>query len=206
MCDWRIYNEKLVRRGEIFISKDVMNNWNKELAVMNSNKRGRGFLFPNSFMEILGYARVYFGLPYRQTEGMIRTYQSMVPRVPDYTAIHKRINNLDIRKNPNIAGNIILAVDSTGIKVTNRGDWMRHKWNHTRRGFLKIHVGVDVSTKQILALKITDERSHDSKHLSYLVRESSKHGKITKLLETVHMIPEKYFRILMTGESFPQSG
>jgi hypothetical protein len=101
--------------------------------------------------------------------------------VPDYTAIHKRINKLDIRKNPNITGSIVLAVDSTGIKVTNRGDWMRHKWDHTRRGFLKIHVGVDVSTKQILALKITDERSHDSKHLSYLVRESSKHGKITKL-------------------------
>ena len=39
---------------------------------------------------------------------------------------------------------------------------MRHKWNYKRKGFLKIYVGVDVSTKQILALKITDDHSHDS--------------------------------------------
>jgi hypothetical protein len=24
---------------------------------------------------------------------------------------------------------IIIAIDSTGIKVTNRGQWMRDKWN-----------------------------------------------------------------------------
>jgi len=59
---------------------------------------------------------------------------------------------------------------------------MRHKWNYKRKGFLKIYVGVDVSTKQILALKIIDERSHDFKHLSYMVRESSRHGRITKVL------------------------
>jgi len=182
MYDWHQYNERLVRRGEIFISSDIIKSWNKELAVMNLRKKGRRFLFPDSFMKILGYARAYFGLPYRQTEGLIRTYHTMVPRVPDYTAIHKRINKLDIRIKPNISGSIILAVDSTGIKVTNRGDWIAHKWGRKRKGFLKIHVGVDVSTKQILAIKITDERSHDSKHLPYLVRESSKYGKITKLL------------------------
>jgi hypothetical protein len=55
-------------------------------------------------------------------------------------------------------------VDSTGIKVANRGEWMRDKWNR-RRGFLKIHVGVDVNSKKIRALKITDERSHDAQHL-----------------------------------------
>jgi hypothetical protein len=62
----------------------------------------------------------------------------MVPRVPDYTAIHKRINKLDIRIKPNISGSIVLAVDSTGIKVTNRGDWIAHKWGRKRKGFLKI--------------------------------------------------------------------
>jgi hypothetical protein len=183
MYHWNEYNEKLVRRGEIFISKDIIKNWNKELAVMNRNKRGRRYQFPDSFMMVLGYARAYFGLPYRQTEGLIRTYSEMVPQVPDYTAIHKRINKLDISQTQNITDdNIVLAIDSTGIKVTNRGDWMRHKWEHKRKGFLKIHVGVDTKTKQILAIKITDEHSHDSKHLSYLVRESSRHGRITKVL------------------------
>ena len=183
MYNWNQYNEKLVRRGEIFISSDVMSNWNKELAVMNRNKKGRRYQYPDSFMRILGYVKMYFGLPYRQTEGLIRTYHNTIPYVPDYTAIHKRINKLDIRQNSHRPkNNIVLAIDSTGIKVTNRGDWMRHKWQKHRKGFLKIHVGVDVESKQILAVKITDEHYHDSRSLKYLVRESARHGTVTKLL------------------------
>ncbi len=97
MCDWRIYNEKLVRRGEILISDDVIRSLDKELAEMNNKKQGRKFLFPESFMKLVGYARAYFGLPYRQTEGLLRTYSTTIPKVPDYTAIHKRINKLDVK-------------------------------------------------------------------------------------------------------------
>ncbi len=182
MYHWNEHNEKLIRRGEIFISKDVIKNWNKELAIMNRGKRGRRYRFPNSFMKILGYVRVYFGLPYRQTEGLIRMYSTM-PYVPDYTAIHTRICKLDITiKADALKGNIELVVDSSGIKVTNRGEWMCHKWDGKRKGFLKIHVGVDVSTKQVLAVKITYEHSHDSKHLKYLLGESAKFGTISKVL------------------------
>ena len=35
---------------------------------------------------------VYFGLPFRQTEGMIRAYCNRIPAVPDFTSIHKRVN------------------------------------------------------------------------------------------------------------------
>jgi len=182
MYNWTDYNKRLVRRGEILISKDIMNNWNKELAIMNSNKKGRKYQYPESFMKMLGYVKVYFGLSYRQTEGLIRTYHT-VPAVPDYTVIHKRINNLDIRQPLNHkSNNIVLAIDSTGIKVTNSGDWITHKWHGKRRGFLKMHVGVDADTKQILAVKITDEHSHDSKHLKGIVKESARHGTITKVL------------------------
>ncbi|MEM2785364.1 MAG: IS5 family transposase [Candidatus Nitrosotenuis sp.] len=181
MYQWKEYNERLVRRGEILISKDVMESWNKELAVMNRNKIGRKYQFPDSFMKILGYVKVYFGLGYRQTEGLIRTYHD-IPAIPDHTIIHKRINKLKIQLNSKPVSNVELVVDSSGIKVTNRGEWMVRKWQKHRKGFLKIHVGVDVSTKQILAVKVTDEHSHDSKHLKYLLRESTRYGTITKLL------------------------
>jgi hypothetical protein len=182
MYNWTNYNQRLVRRGEIFISDDVIKSWNKELAIMNRNKIGRKYQFPDSFMKILGYVRVYFGLPYRQTEGLIRAYHGTIPAVPDYTAIHKRICKLDIQIKADVKGNIELVVDSSEIKVTNRGEWMRHKWNGKRKGFLKIHIGVDVSTKQVLAVRVTDEHSHDSKHLKCIVRESAKHGNLTKVL------------------------
>jgi Transposase DDE domain len=65
---------------------------------------------------------------------------------------------------------IIIAIDSTGIKVTNRGQWMRDKWNIKRKGYLKIHIAVNVKSKEILSIKVTDdEHVHDSKALPELV-------------------------------------
>ncbi len=53
----------------------------------------------------------------------------------------------------------IIAADSTGIKVTNRGQWMQDKWDvKNKKGYLKIHVAVNIKTKEILALEVTDEK------------------------------------------------
>jgi hypothetical protein len=91
----------------------------------------------------IGYIRVYFHLPYRQAEGVVVTHAgNKVPSIPNYITINRRVNNQDIRiSEQNKVGNdIVIAVDSTGIKVANRGEWMiRHKW-HVRRGYLKIQV------------------------------------------------------------------
>ena len=41
---------------------------------------------------------------------------------------------------------------------------MDEKWNtQNRRGYLKIHVAVDIKTKEIIALKVTDEKVNDGK-------------------------------------------
>ncbi len=69
---------------------------------------------------------------------------------------------------------IVIAIDSTGIKVTNRGQWMRDKWhlkNNNNKGYLKIHVAVNIKTKKILSIKVTDEHVHDSKALPGLIDE-----------------------------------
>ncbi len=58
---------------------------------------------------------------------------------------------------------------------------MRHKWK-SRRGFLKIHVDVDIKTKKIISYKITDEHSHDAQHLPSLVKQASNKFQITKVL------------------------
>ena len=64
------------------------------------------------------------------------------------------------------------AVDSTGIKVTNRGQWMSDKWNtqNKKKGYLKIHVVVNIKTREILALEVTDERVHDGKVMDKLLK------------------------------------
>jgi hypothetical protein len=95
---------------------------------MNKDKIGEPFHYPNTFILLLGYAKAYFHLPYRQTEGIAQGHAKWkVPSIPDYTTINRRINRLDIKikeddKNRKFEDEyIVIAIDSTGIKVTNRG-------------------------------------------------------------------------------------
>ena len=77
---------------------------------------------------------------------------------------------------------IVIAIDSTGIKVTNRGQWMRGKWNVKKKGYLKIHIAVNVKTKKILSIKVTiDEHVHDSKALPELVENTIKSDSISAI-------------------------
>jgi hypothetical protein len=47
---------------------------------------------------------------------------------------------------------------------------MRDKWKAGKKeGYLKIHVAVNVKSKKILSIKVTDEHVHDSKPLPELV-------------------------------------
>lgn len=54
---------------------------------------------------------------------------------------------------------LVVAVDSTGMKVTNRGDWMGERHGVERRGWIKVHIAVDVETRKPVAFEITDETS-----------------------------------------------
>jgi hypothetical protein len=104
-------------------------------------------------------------LPYRQTEGVVRAHASnKLPSIPNYSTISRRVNNQDIKIGEDVGNEVVTAFDSTGIKVANRGEWMRHKWR-VRRGYLKIHVAVDIKNKKIVSLEVTSEEVHDDKML-----------------------------------------
>jgi Transposase DDE domain len=97
--------------------------WDYNLDRMNENKKGKPYSFPDSFILIIGYIRIYFHLPYRQTEGVIKaTGKNLLPDHPSYSQICRRLNKLDITSNRmDDDENIVIAIDSAGIKVTNRG-------------------------------------------------------------------------------------
>ena len=184
--NWKKYNESLVKRGEVLLDFDIIDNWDSELEKMNQGKEGRKYVYPDSFIKLLGYVRVYFHLPYRQTEGVVREHSSnTLPSIPDYSNISRRINRLDIKISSDVDNKsnlqhddyFVIAIDSTGVKVTNRGEWIRHKWK-VKRGYLKIHIAVDVKKKRILSLDVTSEQVHDGKVLSKLVDDITiKHNK-----------------------------
>jgi hypothetical protein len=193
MIDWPSYNRSLVRRGEILFSYDFLDSWGQEIERMNRNKKGKPFVFPDSFILAIGYIRYSFHLPYRQTEGIIKATGKRLPSNPSYGHICKRINRLNIDiKREKLVDDLVITIDSTGIKVTNRGQWMSDKWHkQNKKGYLKIHVAVDTKTKEILALEVTSEKVHDSRMLKKLVNQvlnSSSGSSSSSNNQPLHMI------------------
>src|SRR5919204_4206047 len=109
MIDWPSYNQSLVRRGQVLLDFDVLEGWDNELVRMNHGKVGEPYDYPDSFIQLLGYMRVYFHLPYRQTEGVVRAHAGkQIPSIPDYSTINRRTNKLDIKVNNRIGNDIII--------------------------------------------------------------------------------------------------
>lgn len=146
--------------------------------------------------QLLGYMRAYFHLPFRQTEGVVKAHAKSIPSIPDYSTISRRVNKLDIKINERLGNDIVIALDSTGIKVSNRGEWMRHKWN-VRRGYLKIHVAVvDIRKKKVVSLVVTSEEMHDSKVLEKLVKGASENNYANMVIADGAYDSKKNFRYL----------
>jgi hypothetical protein len=56
-----LYNRSLVRYGKIFYTYAFLDKWNDMvLANMNENKKGIKFIYPDSFILVIDYVRVYF--------------------------------------------------------------------------------------------------------------------------------------------------
>ncbi|HXP52061.1 MAG TPA: IS5 family transposase [Bacteroidia bacterium] len=202
MIDWPFYNESLVRRGQVLLDFDVVDRWDHELSQMNFGKVGEPYCYPDSFIQLLGYMRAYFHLPYRQTQGVVIAHANKVPNAPHYSTISRRINRLEIKINEKLGNEIIIALDSTGLKVANRGEWMRHKW-HVRKGYLKIHIAVDIKKKRILSLEVTSEEVHDGKILKKLVDDASANNKVKTVLADGMYDSNKNFRYLSKNHIKP---
>jgi hypothetical protein len=148
----------------VLLDFDVLDGWDNELSQMNHGKVSEPYNYPDSFIQLLDYMMAYFHLPYRQTEGVVIAHaNTKIPGIPDYSIISRRVNGLEIKINERLLGNnIVIVLDRPGIKVANRGEWIRHKW-HIRKGYLKIHVADTIKKKRILSLEVTSEEVHDGK-------------------------------------------
>ena len=131
--NWKEYNEKLVRRGELYLSLEFLENWDNELDKMNEGKKRAPFSYPEQFVMFMAFVYSIFHTPYRQLEGFLRKLSDLVSQdiAADYTTLFKRIAKMNITLPETISKkgeNIVIAVDASGVKVTNRGEWIREKW------------------------------------------------------------------------------
>ncbi len=171
---------------------DWLGRWRRELDGMNEGKRGHPYGYPDGLMDFLALARPAFGLPWRQLEGLVRGLFGALARLypdleaPDYTTLWRRVAP-KIPEVPLEAGeDAVLALDATGIRVTNRGEWLRRKGLIGRvRSWLKVHVAVDVRTKAVVAVEVTEETFPEARVVPRLVEASQEAlagGRIVQVL------------------------
>lgn len=196
--DWKGYNEALVKRGLILLDLDFVADWSRELKAMNERKEGARFRYPESFVKLLAVVHAYV-LPYRQLEGFMRALSQHVDglKAPDYTTIWWRVAKMkvDVASSVELDKDVTIAVDSSGIKVSNRGEWIRKKWK-VKRGFIKVHIAVDTRTKQILAIEVTKEDVSDGRMLKRLVDESANKAGLRSVLADGAYDSKSNFRML----------
>lgn len=184
--DWSRYNDALVRRGEIGLDPSIVKDWSNELKGANDGKVGEPYHYPESFFRLIAFVRLLFHLPYRQTEGFTIFLSKHIDglTVPDYSTINRRINRLGIDLEDSLIksnGPVSIAVDASGVKVHNGGDWIRHVWK-VKKGYLKIHFAVDIKTKQVVSMDVSSEKVGDGKRLKRLVNRATESVRVKRVL------------------------
>jgi len=192
---WTDYSEGLVRRGCATGDLAWIRHIDEELEEMNRGKVGRPYRYPDSMVEYARRRHAKDGTDYRTLEGELREIMGLVGRhAISYSQMFKRCRKLDMlgaavaEKDPvwvrlaNTANTaaaggkgITAAIDVTGMKVAVRGEWMREKWK-VRRGWVKVHALVDVSTGKVLSYCVTTEETVDSKMMFALVDDAVSRG------------------------------
>ena len=122
--NWKVHNEALVRRGEILLDMDFIDSWLDELARMNDGKVGKPYDYTESLIRLLAVVHAYL-LPYRQLEGFTRALMKHSSlKTPGYTSIAWRVARMDVSIDDTVDSDepIVIAADSSGIKVANKGE------------------------------------------------------------------------------------
>ena len=169
--DWKTYHEELVIRGEFFFDFDFLENWDDELCLMNKGKVGHPFEYPNSLFYWL--SPMYSFLDSRKLEGAMRKLSRYIPRLRacDHSTIIARLNELNVGLVLDNSRSYYTAIDATGCKFTNRGEYIRHKWK-IKRGWIKVSIIIDRFTKELLDVEVGLEELSDyklaEKHLANL--------------------------------------
>jgi len=172
---WPEYNEKLVKRGEFFINPSFIRTWNKELKGMNSGKVGEPYHYPESMIEFLAVLHAK-NFDYRALGGIIRSLSyNMVYSFPviNYSQICRRVNKLKISFQCN-ERNLVVAVDGSGERVSNRGEWIRQKWGK-RRGWIKVVIMGDAKG-EVVDIRVGNEKLDERKAERGMIRRN--HSKI----------------------------
>ncbi len=169
VTNWPAYDASLRQRGSltVWFTDEAIATW---AAEPRTTRGGQSRYSPLAILTALTL-RAVFRLAYRQAEGLIGSIIGLLGlglRVPDHTTLSRPAATLDVPR-PGNAGVDVgsepphLLVDSTGLKLCGKGEWLLEKHGTaTRRSWRMLHLGVDAETGRIVASTLTSKDTDDA--------------------------------------------
>jgi len=169
VTNWPAYDASLRQRGSltVWFTDDAIAGW---AAEPRTTRGGQPWYSPLAILTALTL-RAVFRLAYRQAEGLLGSVIGLLGLalpVPDHTTLSRRAATLEVPR-PGSAGAgagsepMHLLVDSTGLKLCGKGEWLLEKHGTaTRRSWRMLHLGVDAETGRIVASALTRKDVDDA--------------------------------------------
>ena len=170
--NWSTYTASLRQRGSLSVWFDPDMVWHAE----KSGKRGRPETFSEAAIQTCLTLKVLFGLPLRQTVGLVESLIQMAGLdwpVPDFSTLCRRQARIVVQIPYRASGQPLnLLIDSTGIKFRGDGEWLTRKHGASRRRqWRKVHIAMDAGTDDVRAVEFTSSRQGDSPLLPELLSQ-----------------------------------
>ena len=170
--NWSDYNAALRQRGSLSVWFDPDMVW----QAGKTGKRGRPETFSDAAVQVCLTLKVLFGLPLRQTVGLVESLIRMAGldwQVPDYSTLCRRQARIGVQIPYRRTGRPLnLLIDSTGVKFCGDGEWLARKHGPSRRRqWRKVHIAMDTETGDIRAVELTSSRQGDSPLLPDLLEQ-----------------------------------
>lgn len=175
VTNWAKYNKALIDRGRLtlWLADDILETWD---SANSKGKVGHPYVYSDEAIECLLTLKAVYHLPYRQTQGLFLSLLDLLDleiAVPTYSTLCRRYRHLNV-KLPYVprAGAIDVVVDSTGVKVYGEGEWkVRIHGESKRRTWRKLHLGVDVDSREIVGCVTTTRDMSDHETLKEVLAE-----------------------------------
>ncbi len=170
LSNWAEYNESLKKRGSltIWFDDNVKNSW----FYSGKKKPGGEIVYSDVAIEFCLTVRSLLRLPYRQTEGMVKslmTLSGICLPVPSYTQFNRRTKRINVKLSSSNE-NVHIVFDSTGLKVYGEGEWKvrKHGWSK-HRTWRKMHLAMNAETQKIEAVTMTGNDADDGSQVKPLL-------------------------------------
>tara|TARA_Y100001951_G_scaffold104244_1_gene115287 strand:- start:881 stop:1858 length:978 start_codon:yes stop_codon:yes gene_type:complete len=174
VTNWSEYNEGLRQRGDltIWMSEDAIRSWVAPRRVTRGGQRK----YSDLAIEMCLTLGMVFRQPLRQTQGLMRSIAGLCGveiKVPDFSTLSRRSSGLKLPTQPRISSRapVHLAVDSTGLKIFDEGEWLgqKHETKRKRRSWRKLHLGLDLASGEIVCSDLTHDDVGDPTALPVLL-------------------------------------